>query len=110
MAIVCRQAKVDPLVAEQLFSMVFPDLSTLGYADEPDRIVVAFFQSDGERGVALGGTCEVGGNATWGGFVGRQTHIGSHLTVDQGGFAHELGHSFGLPHTLDDPEAYRQSP
>lgn len=94
----------NPPAGEQLFSMVFPDLATLGYADELDRIVVAFFQSDGERGVALGGLRQALVAMPPDDLLGDSTHIGSHLRVDQGGFAHELGHSFGLPHTLDDPE------
>lgn len=93
-----------PPAGEQLFSHVFPDLATLGYPDELDRVVVAFFQSDGERGVALGGPRQALVALPPDDLLGDSTHIGSHLRVDQGGFAHELGHSFGLPHTLDDPE------
>lgn len=94
----------NPPAGEQLFSHVFPDLATLGYADEPVRVVVAFFQSDGERGVALGGIRHALVALPPDDLLGDSTAIGSHLRVDQGGFAHELGHAFGLPHTLDDPE------
>ncbi len=88
----------------ELWNNIFSDLSGLGYPWQSNRIHGVFFQHDGAGGPWLGGGNQFLVAIDPDNVIGDCLYSGCAVRVSEGGAAHELGHAFGLPHTLDDPE------
>jgi regulation of enolase protein 1 (concanavalin A-like superfamily) len=92
--------------ASRMWDNTFADLPVQGYPYQSNLIRGVFFQHNGLGAPALGGGGDflVALDADNGRMNADCLEPGCASSVSKGGAAHELGHAFGLPHTVDDPE------
>lgn len=88
----------------ELWGKIFSDLNNLGYPWQSNRIIGVFFQNDGVGWPALGGGNQFLVGLEPNNVFGDCLYPGCAMNVDEGGVAHELGHAFGLGHTVDDSD------
>lgn len=87
----------------ELWWPIFQDLANLGYPAQTDQILAVFFQQAGLGYTGLGSNNQFLFAPFPYLFLGDCPEAGCMTSLYQGVMAHELGHGFGLNHTLDDP-------